>query len=95
MDTIAEIRAPFFASFYYGARQTYYLTQNVAVGLYQFLGNAFMGTWRDPELLAEAKRMGLEIGPITGGELQAILARIYASSEEIKRKTRDAIKVKP
>jgi len=59
------------------------------------LGNAFMGTWRDPELLAEAKRMGLEIGPITGGELQAILARIYASSEEIKRKTRDAIKVKP
>lgn len=43
MDTIAEIRAPFFASFYYGARQTYYLTQNVAVGLYQFIGNAFMG----------------------------------------------------
>jgi len=59
------------------------------------LGNAFMATWRDPELLAEAMRMGLEIGPITGGELQAILARIYASSEEIKRKTRDAIKVKP
>ncbi len=43
MDMIADIRAGFFSSFYYGARQTYYLTVNVAVGLYQFLANAIMG----------------------------------------------------
>ena len=58
------------------------------------LANAFMDTWRDPELLAEAKRMDLEIGPISGSELQALLARIYATSDEIKGKTRQAIKVK-
>lgn len=58
------------------------------------LGKAFIETWWDPDLLTEAKRMGLEIDPISGDELQAILKRIYASSDDIKRKTRDAIKVK-
>lgn len=43
MDMVAMVKANFFESFYYGARQTYYLTQNVAVGLYTFLGNAIMG----------------------------------------------------
>ena len=45
-------------------------------------------------MLAEAKRLGLEIGPITGEELQSILAKIYESSDEVKRKTREAIKVR-
>lgn len=43
MDTIASIKAPFFKSFWYGARQTYYLTSNVVVGLYDFLKNVFIG----------------------------------------------------
>lgn len=43
MDTIADIRAPFFSAFYYGGRQAYYLTENVAVGMYEFLKGAIMG----------------------------------------------------
>lgn len=43
MDMIAEIKAGFFTGLYYGARQTYYLTENVAIGLYQFLASAIMG----------------------------------------------------
>lgn len=43
MDMIATVKAGFFESFYYGARQTYYLTKNVAIGLYSFLGTAIMG----------------------------------------------------
>jgi regulator of sigma E protease len=43
MDMVAEVKAGFFESFYYGARQTYYLTINVAVGLYTFLGSAITG----------------------------------------------------
>lgn len=58
------------------------------------LSKAFTDTLNDPELLAEARRLGLEIGPISGEELQGILARIYGSSDEVKRKTREAIKVR-
>lgn len=43
MDMIATVKAGFFESFYYGARQTYYLTKNVTIGLYTFLGTAIMG----------------------------------------------------
>jgi regulator of sigma E protease len=43
MDMVAVVKTGFFDSFYYGARQTYYLTSNVAVGLYTFLGSAIMG----------------------------------------------------
>ncbi|MCF7865028.1 MAG: site-2 protease family protein [Candidatus Pacebacteria bacterium] len=43
MDMVAEVKAGFFDSLYYGARQTYYLTSNVATGLYSFLGSAIMG----------------------------------------------------
>lgn len=43
MDMLATVKAGFFESFYYGARQTYYLTANVAVGLYTFIGSAITG----------------------------------------------------
>jgi regulator of sigma E protease len=43
MDTIATIKTSFFESFYYGARQTYYLTCNVAIGLYDFLKHVIVG----------------------------------------------------
>ena len=43
MDMVATVKTGFFESFYYGARQTYYLTINVAVGLYTFIGNALTG----------------------------------------------------
>ncbi len=43
MDMLATVKASFFDAFYYGARQTYHLTVNVAVGLYEFLKSAVMG----------------------------------------------------
>lgn len=43
MDMVATVKAGFFESFYYGARQTYYLTYNVATGLYDFLKNVVLG----------------------------------------------------
>lgn|GEM_PF-5156831 len=58
------------------------------------LRRAFMETWKDPELLAEAWKMTLEVGPISGEDLQAMLARIHASPPEVLRKTREAIRLK-
>lgn len=43
MDSVALIKTSFFQSFYYGARQTYYLVTNVATGLFQFVNTAIHG----------------------------------------------------
>lgn len=43
MDMVATVKAGFFESFYYGARQTWYLTENVTVGLYDFIKNVVSG----------------------------------------------------
>jgi len=41
------------------------------------LREAFMATTRDPELQAEAKRMQIDVEPITGAEVQDIVRRLY------------------
>ncbi len=43
MDVVATVKTSFFQSFYYGAKQTYYLVQNVTIGLYDFLKQVVMG----------------------------------------------------
>jgi tripartite-type tricarboxylate transporter receptor subunit TctC len=41
------------------------------------LREAFIATTRDPELQAEAKRMQIDVEPITGAEVQEIVRRLY------------------
>ncbi len=43
MDMVAEVKASFGDALYYGARQTYYLTENIVTGLYGFLKNVVTG----------------------------------------------------
>ncbi len=43
MDMVANVKANFFEAFYYGAKQTAYLTENVAFGLFDFLKNVVTG----------------------------------------------------
>ena len=72
----------------------YFVAPEVAPERVAALRTAFMETWRDPELLAEANRIGLEVGPISGEDLQALLARIYANPPELLAKTRQAIRAR-
>jgi len=52
---------------------------------------AFMATMRDPELLAEAQKIGLDIDPISGEELQVLAEKIYATPAPIVAKARQAL----
>ena len=72
----------------------YFVAPEVPRERVEALRRAFMETWKDPELLAEALKMTLEVSPISGEDLQAMLARIYASPPEILQKTREAIRLK-
>ena len=72
----------------------YFVAPDVPRERVDALRKAFMDTWRDPELLAESARMNLEVGPISGETLQAMLAKIYASPADLREKARQAIKLK-
>jgi hypothetical protein len=44
---------------------------------------AFVHTLQDAQFLAEADRMGLEVQPVGGNEVQQLIERIYASPPEV------------
>ena len=59
------------------------------------LRKAFMATMTDPDLVAEAKRINLDIAPIPGEELQTLIAKLYATPQDIVEKARAALVFKP
>jgi tripartite-type tricarboxylate transporter receptor subunit TctC len=54
------------------------------------LRQAFYDTLRDPELVAEAKEQKLDVDQVSGDEVQAIVAKVYASSPDLIAKTKAA-----
>jgi len=52
---------------------------------------AFDRTMKDPELLAEAKKSGMDIDPMTGGQIHALLEQIYATSPAVVAQAARAI----
>ncbi len=54
------------------------------------LRKAFMETMRDSELTAEAQKIGLDIDPISGEELQTLTEKIYATPATIVEQARQA-----
>jgi tripartite-type tricarboxylate transporter receptor subunit TctC len=55
------------------------------------LRKAFMDTLRDPELTAEAQRIGLDLDPISGEVLQALAESIYATPAHVVEQARQAM----
>jgi tripartite-type tricarboxylate transporter receptor subunit TctC len=55
------------------------------------LRKAFLDTLRDPELLSEAQRIGLDVDPISGEELQALAEKIYATPANIVEQAKQAV----
>ncbi|MDB5569749.1 MAG: tripartite tricarboxylate transporter family receptor, partial [Hyphomicrobiales bacterium] len=55
----------------------------------KILRDSYMATMRDPELLAEAKKMGLEISPMSGVEIQALLEKLYATPPAVIEAVRE------
>jgi tripartite-type tricarboxylate transporter receptor subunit TctC len=56
------------------------------------LRKAFMETMKDKEFLAEAEKGQLEITPVSGEDLQALVAKAYTTDPEIAKKLADILK---
>jgi tripartite-type tricarboxylate transporter receptor subunit TctC len=52
---------------------------------------AFMAAMRDPDLLADAKKQRLEINPLSGEDVQKLVAKIYAMPPEIVARAKEAL----
>jgi tripartite-type tricarboxylate transporter receptor subunit TctC len=54
------------------------------------LRSAFMATAADPEFLADAAKMQIDVVPATGAEVEAFIARVAASSPEVVERAKRA-----
>ena len=57
----------------------------------QALRKAFDDTMKDPEFLKEAKTAALEINPVSGAEVDRLIAELYATPKEVVEQARAVI----
>ena len=70
----------------------YMMGPGVPVERVEAMRRAFMETFADPEFLADAAKMKLEIiEPLNGAALTAVVARLMATPADIVEKTKAAI----
>ncbi len=60
-------------------------------GRLEALRQAFADTMKDKEFVAEAEKMRVEINPVSGDRVQALVAELYSMSPEVARKAGQAI----
>jgi tripartite-type tricarboxylate transporter receptor subunit TctC len=59
------------------------------------LRRAFDLTMKDPEFIAEARRQSVEVRPLSGAEVDALVKEVYASSPEVVKLAIEATKITP
>ncbi|HTV38242.1 MAG TPA: tripartite tricarboxylate transporter substrate-binding protein [Xanthobacteraceae bacterium] len=50
------------------------------------LRDAFMATMKDPDFIAEADHLGIEISPMTGSAIETLLKELYATPNDVVTK---------
>jgi tripartite-type tricarboxylate transporter receptor subunit TctC len=73
----------------------YFVAEGVPADRVSALRHAFIETMKDKDLLADAVKQKLEIGPTSGEEMNTILARIYATPKSIVERLAEASKSQP
>jgi tripartite-type tricarboxylate transporter receptor subunit TctC len=69
----------------------YMLAPGVPADRVAALRRAFMDTMRDKDLLAEARKIGIVIDPISGEELQALAEKIFATPAAVVEQAKQAL----
>ena len=73
----------------------YVLPPGVPVERVAMLRSAFMAALGDADLLAEAHKMRFEIDPMSGEDLQALVARLFTLPPRISERAKRALVYKP
>ena len=70
----------------------YVVTPGTPKDRVQMLRNAFDATMKDPEFVADAKKSRIDLEPISGAEVQKMVADMFNLSPALIAKLRDALK---
>jgi len=81
-----------FARTEYG--RPYFLPPDVPAERVQALRRAFDATMKDTAFVADVARLGLEVDPMTGEELQALVAQLADTPPDVVARVRAALEVK-
>jgi hypothetical protein len=73
-------------------QRSYIAPPGVAPEALGILRTAFDATMRDPQYLAEADKMRIDISPLPGAKVQEIVQKLHATPKDIVEKARAAIR---
>jgi tripartite-type tricarboxylate transporter receptor subunit TctC len=76
----------------FGMSRPFMAPPGLAPGRLEMLRHAFDATLKDPVVLAEAKKLGMEINPVSGRDVEALVARMMATPEALAERARQALK---
>jgi hypothetical protein len=74
-----------------GLGRSFVAPPGVASERVAILRAAFAAAMKDPELVAEAEKVQLDLRPQSGEEVQAFIQRVYSAPREIAERARKAI----
>ena len=69
----------------YDFQRPFTLPPGTPVERLQILRKAFAATLKDPDFLAEARKMKLDIDPVSGEEIEGYVKQIYSMSSKVKQ----------
>ncbi len=75
-----------------GLGRSFVAPPGIAPERLQALRKAFMDTMKDADLIAEAQKVGLDLRPQSGEDVQAFIARVYAAPKQAAERARLAVK---
>jgi hypothetical protein len=78
-----------FARTEYG--RPYFAPPDVPAARLQTLRRAFDATMKDPAFIADAAQLQLELSPMTGEEVQAVVAKLAGTPPEVVARVRGAL----
>ena len=77
---------------FFGMSRPFLAPPGVAPERLDVLRRAFDATMQDGAFLDEAKRLGMEVSPVRGEEVQALVTRIMATPPALAQRARDALR---
>ncbi len=89
-DTDRKVLKVIFNQLEFG--RPYVLPPGVPADRVEAFRKAFDATMKDPEFLAEAKKLQLGIDPASGNEVETLLKEIYATPKDLVEKAKAALK---
>ncbi len=70
----------------------YFIATGTPAELVAILRNAFDATMQDPQYLADAEKMRIDISPLSGAKVQELVGQLYATPKAIVERARQAIR---